>query len=382
MAKSLGEEKVRHIPQDLASLVLSKLPLKSLKRFECAHKTWSLLFENHVFITMFRDNFTSISHSYYDDTSLIIQQLVHKGRSTVSILHLLSSQSFENRLKLDLPTPLQTEHPMFYILYSSTINGTLCLSKGDKTFVLWNPTTDEVNVIPPSPRDSVSPDSAMISFHGFGYNRVRDDYTIIKCLNNPKAWEIYSLRCNTWKKLDVNMPSRSYYRDLLNTNDGICHWLSETDDQLCLVSFDLSSYVFLTTSTPIIMNQIDFEDPNDYGMMALLVMLNGSIALISCYVGKTTFDILILGELGVSESWTKLFTIGPLPSYIEEPIGVGKNGDIFFEKINDGKLVCYDLSTHMFEEISLEEPPSNRITYKKKWFIELDHTLVGFLVFN
>jgi len=129
------------------------------------------------------------------------------------------------------------------------------------------------------------------------------------------------------------MPSRSHYNDLLNTNDGICHWLCETDDQLCLVSFDLSSYVFFTTSTPIIDHILDLEDPNDYGMVALLVMLNGSIALISWYVGKPTFDILILGELGVSESWTKLFTIGPLPSYIQEPIGVGRNGDIFFQKI-------------------------------------------------
>jgi len=132
MAKFLGEKKARnHIPQDLALLVLSKLPLKSLKRFGCVHKTWSLLFENQYFITMFRDNFISISHSYYDDTSLIIHQVVHKGRSTASFLHLLSSQSFENRLKLDLPTPLQTEHPIFYILDSSTINGTLCLSKAD-----------------------------------------------------------------------------------------------------------------------------------------------------------------------------------------------------------------------------------------------------------
>jgi len=381
MAKSLGEKKVRnHIPQDLALLVLSKLPLKSLKRFGCIHKTWSLLFENRYFITMFRDNFISISHSYYDDTSLILHQVVYKGRCNMFYLHLLSSQSFENRLKLDLPTPLQTEHPVVYILGSSTINGTLCLSKGDKTFVLWNPTTDEVNVIPPSHFESASPHwSTFISFHGFGYDRVRDDYRIIRCLYYPEVWEIYSLRCNTWEKLDVSMPSHSNCRDLLNTNDGICHWLCETDDQFCLVSFDLSSYVFFTTSTPII---LDFEDPNDYGMVALLVMLNGSIALISWYVGKTTFDILILGELGVSESWTKLFTIGPLPSYIEEPIGVGRNGDIFFQKINEGKLVCYDLSTHMVEEIGLEEAPLNKITYKKKWFIEFDHTLVGFLVLN
>jgi molecular chaperone HtpG len=391
MAKSLGEKKVRNnIPQDLALLVLTKLPLKSLKRFGCVHKTWSLLFENQYFITMFRANFISISHSYCDDTSLIIHQVVSKGH-TASFLHLLSSQSFENRLKSDLPTPLQTEHPIFFILGSSTINGTLCLSKADHSaLVLWNPTTNEVNVIPPSPMEWVSPYwSPLIRCHGFGYDHVRDDYKIIRRLayfplserdllypNLPEdaqsekisyddVWEIYSLRCNTWEKLDVNMPPDSN-GDLLYSDDGICHWLYETNDQLFLVSFDLSSYVFFTTSTPIIDHKLDFEDPNiDYGMVARLVMLNGSIALISWYEDKTTFDILILGELGVSESWIKLFTIGPLPSYIQRPIGVGRNGDIFFQK-KDKKIVCYDLRTRMVEELGLEEAPSNRIILQER----------------
>ncbi|KEH18191.1 F-box protein interaction domain protein [Medicago truncatula] len=352
----MAVRKVRnHIPQDLALLVLSKLPLKSLKRFGCVHKPWSLLFENQYFITMFGTNFISISHSYYDDTSLILHQVVYnKSRRTVSYLHLLSSQSFENRLKLDLPTPLQQEDPIFYIRGSSTNNGTLCLSNADdSTLVLWNPTTDEIVVIPSSPMESVSPYwSTLISFHGFGYDRVRDDYKIIRCLdyfplserdlfylNLPEeaqsekifydnVWEIYSLRCNTWEKLDVNMLSDTN-QHILYTNDGICHWLNN-DDRLWLVSFDLSSYVYFTTSTPI---TIPTRDANfKYGMAAQSVVLNGSIALISWYPKTTTFDISILGELGVSESWTKLFTIGPFPFSIERPIGAGRNGDIFFKK--------------------------------------------------
>jgi hypothetical protein len=103
--------------------------------------------------------------------------------------------------------------------------------------------------------------------------------------------------------------------------------------------------------------------------------------LISWYPKTTTFDISILGELGVSESWTKLFTIGPFPFYIERPIGAGRNGDIFFQK-KGKKIACYDLSTRMVEELGLEEAPSNRIIYKKKWFVKSSKSLVGFLVLN
>jgi hypothetical protein len=60
-------------------------------------------------------------------------------------------------------------------------------------------------------------------------------------------------------------------------------------------------------------------------------MLNGSIASISWYLHTSTFHISVLGELGVKESWTKLFVVGPLP-YIAYPIGDGKNGHIFFRK--------------------------------------------------
>ncbi|TKY47513.1 Heat shock protein 83 [Spatholobus suberectus] len=49
--KSVGmtNEKLRnHLPDDLALSILSKLPLKSLKRFGCVCKSWALLFETLI----------------------------------------------------------------------------------------------------------------------------------------------------------------------------------------------------------------------------------------------------------------------------------------------------------------------------------------------
>jgi molecular chaperone HtpG len=47
MEKSMGATNAKvsnHIPEDLAFSILSKLPLKSLKRFGCVRKSWTLLF--------------------------------------------------------------------------------------------------------------------------------------------------------------------------------------------------------------------------------------------------------------------------------------------------------------------------------------------------
>ncbi|AET02491.2 hypothetical protein MTR_8g041440 [Medicago truncatula] len=74
----------KHILDDIAFYVLSKLPIKFLKRFGCARKSWSLLFHNHHFMTMHRNNFLSKDHSYYHDMSLLLNRT-------------------ESRVKLDWP---------------------------------------------------------------------------------------------------------------------------------------------------------------------------------------------------------------------------------------------------------------------------------------
>lgn len=49
----MTNEKVRnHIHDDIAFSILSKLPLKSLKRFEYVRKSWSQLLENPQFMSM------------------------------------------------------------------------------------------------------------------------------------------------------------------------------------------------------------------------------------------------------------------------------------------------------------------------------------------
>jgi hypothetical protein len=87
------------------------------------------------------------------------------------------------------------------------------------------------------------------------------------------------------------------------------------------------------------------------------------------YHDETTFHISILGELGVTESWTKLFIVGPLP-YIHYHVGAGKNGDIFFRN-NNGELVCFDLSTQIIEELGVEGTILDTIVLCKKSLLSI-----------
>jgi molecular chaperone HtpG len=382
---SVAEKKLKvrnnlHIHDDLAFSILSKLPLKSLKRFGCVRKPWSLLFENSHFMKMLRTHFLSNSHSGSDhgcgDTFLLLDEDVPRHHA---MLYLLPNERFENMIELDLPPPIQEDAINPYILSSVSINGIFCIGQDRhngivNTFraVLWNPATTEFMVIPPSPDESVPPyRDPFFKFHGFGYDRDRDDYKVIRYMSffhltdeeeevpdEDRSYdpllEIYSLKSNSWRILDVNIADFNYDRPWLGTGvyiDGVCHWWGNNDlynSTGCLVSFDCCNEVLFTT--PML---LDIDERCDFEITERrLVVLNNSIALVSNCFHATTFHISTLGELGVMESWIKLFVVGPIPS-IECPIGVGKKGGICFKREND-ELVWIDLSTQIIDEIGVK----------------------------
>ncbi|KAK2431934.1 hypothetical protein QL285_030101 [Trifolium repens] len=333
---------------------------------------------------MLRNHFLCNNHrhcsDYGGDTFLFLYEPVRQDYYRRSF-YLLSDDKFENRIKLDLPPPFDGDDIRMYVLSSVSVNGIFCLAKEKRgivttfQFALWNPTTAEVMVIPPSPIESVPPyRNPEVIFHGFGYDNVRDDYKLIRHMtffnltdededvpledrSYDDLLEIYSLRSNSWRILDVNLPDCYHDQPLGVYMDGVCHWWGITDydnGEGCLVSFDLRNEVFFTTPTPLdtdlSRDPISVERPQ--AIDRRLVVLNESIALISNRFKATTFHISILVELGVKESWIKLFIVGPIPS-LDWPITVGKKGHLCFRQTND-ELVWIDLSTQIIDEIGVK----------------------------
>ncbi|CAJ2636626.1 unnamed protein product [Trifolium pratense] len=378
-----------YIPDDIVFSILSKLPFKSLKRFECVRKSWSLLFENHRFFNMFRNHhfmnlfrnnllFSSNRCSYYEDASLLLKDY---GNG----LYSLYGDKFENKVKLDSPFG---NHDSTQYLGFGSINGILFYSE---KYIFWNPATPALKLLPESPvyesldvsEDGCGMIYTSTHFNGFGYDDVTNDYKVIRYVSVTgelvgvqhmsldvlgykslcSFWEIYSLRSDTWRKLETEMPpSLDCFEGSQVYMDGVCHWFCEEDspDGQCVVSFYLSNEEFFVTPIPSDDDYYVFDETSWIN----LVVLNGFIALFS-YHKDTTFHISILGEFGVEESWTKLLTVGPLP-FVERPIGVGTKGEIFFVR-KDEELVWLDLGTQMIVELGYKvDPNSSRIiTYKE-----------------
>jgi len=229
-----------HILDDFMFSILSKLPLKSLVRFTCVRKSWSILFENTYFMNMYRLNFASNKNYSYVDDSCLTFDFVEPSYEHHYALFSHTGEWFENKVKLDWPPPFHEDDQGIGMLGYTAANNTLCLYQGFKIpkVVFWNLTTKEFKVLPSSPFEFTPPsyETVFISFHGFGYDPVSDDHKVIRhaahILNftdsegylppHDSLWEVYSLRSNSWRKLDVDMPT-GYLSGSRVYKNGVCH---------------------------------------------------------------------------------------------------------------------------------------------------------------
>ena len=90
------------------------------------------------------------------------------------------------------------------------------------------------------------------------------------------------------------------------------------------------------------------------GLWQSLVVLNGFIAMViySSMSDNLGFDIWVLLEFGVKESWTKLITIDPSLD-LKRPLLFWKSGQIFMENTK-GQLVLYGPFTQATKNVQLD----------------------------
>jgi len=362
----IAQRLMNHLPNDLIFSILSKLCLKSLKRFGCLQRSWTLLFENSHFMNLFHNNFICNNHSSYDDTSLLLSLTIDR-----TTLYSVSDERFQNMEKIDWPNSFQEDYSaLCSIVGSYSINGIICIySHVGETMYLWNPTNNEFKVIPPSPFEPLQYGIPLNrNCQGFGYDSVRDDYKVIKHVSLNDAFtiedfydpkyativEMYSLRRNSWKKLEHDIDLPVCYDDIDKFYfEGMCHWLGYPYElaEAYLVSFDLSNEVFIITKTPLdIPEEIFYNSQADYKWRHLLI-LNGSIAFMLNF--ERTIYLYILVEVGKKETWTKLHVFGPIPC-IAYPIGTWNMGNILFNTPDDDELVWFNLCTHKIEKLNFK----------------------------
>ncbi|XP_022740587.1 F-box/kelch-repeat protein At3g06240-like [Durio zibethinus] len=265
-------------------------------------------------------------------------------------------------------------------------NGIICLCDCVSGILLWNIATKEFKILPmcpfecpPSYENTIDvvyplecPPSSenTIDVAGLGYDSKRDEYKVIRI---DTFWEgdfdkvprgnrvaLYNLTTDSWRKFNDNLTAEffhSYGNDQVYSN-GFYHCMAVVDSEELLLSFDMSNEVFVTTPFP---DGRLGKNCRTTRYLTYLMEINGSLGGLLChdyYVTDGCYDVWVLGELGLKNSWTKLFTIESLPP-ATTPLGVGSDGEIFFVNEESNFLAWHhrdnkEIKTLQFEGTALE----------------------------
>ncbi|XP_048324666.2 F-box/kelch-repeat protein At3g23880-like [Ziziphus jujuba] len=365
------ENRNLYLPVELVNKILLRLPVKSLGRCKCVCKLWCSIISSTCF------NFQHQNHTKDDNTSnlyLILDTPINSVTDPLMRKTVLrfSYDTFEAVQTL-YPDP-SLKHPRsgryFHIEY--TCNGLFLFSyfkKPNFILFLWNPTTGESKLLPlsSSQAQSLAQYRAQsraqalkklkkkITFQnlGFGFDTKTMDYKVVFIHNHKYKGidevvvvvEMYSLKTNSWTTIATHsrkdFQTYAYYDGRAVFSNGVNGMLSwkamhkeDGDVYDKIISLDLSRETIITTLLPSSISRPHLHRyPDNRSNYPFLY--KESLALVNYPVvsrsENRTFEIWVLGEYGVKESWKKLFTIGTLPRRISQVLGFWEDGKVLVQ---------------------------------------------------
>ncbi|XP_038699642.1 F-box/kelch-repeat protein At3g06240-like [Tripterygium wilfordii] len=235
-----------------------------------------------------------------------------------------------------------------------------------ETIVLWNPAIREFKSLPSSPVERPPTENLyMYGCIGFGFDRNTNDYKVLRVVTDDHyppehhQIELYSLNSDSWREIpDVSFDH--YHINSFETyNNGVYYWWAYDNIDHLIMSFDFATETFEKLPLPDCEGAwVEYAQETMYGVLAIrydyhkvLCTFNGLPAVIFSPIQATEklFDIWVMTEHGVKESWVKQMSIGPI-SGVEKPLGFCKNNGMFFEDSNK-QQVLYDSNTQELKNL-------------------------------
>lgn len=325
--------------------ILVRLPVKCLFQFKCVSKSWCSLIKS----PRFTDLHVSRANCGDQEGVILVKRFIKDERKIVLSFHSKDESLSLQVVAPDFEVPYSTYLNMILV---GTCHGIICLTSNESSGIhLCNPATREFLTLPDRPFRCPQGYFSQLGELGFGFDAISNDYKIITFTtifpdeyngdpNSCKA-EIYSLSTNSWRELDpdVTLPEMVYNERFSVSFNGCFHWCTPLNTDcfgLQILSFEWSTEQFREIQYP---DRVE-DTEGEYGMQKLIV-LDNSLAMIwynitGSQISDQHFDIWVMMEYGVQESWVKKFSIGPL-SGIESPLS-SWNSDKLLWEMSNGQL--------------------------------------------
>ncbi|XP_038894348.1 F-box protein CPR1 [Benincasa hispida] len=338
------------IPLDLVVDIIWRLPAKALLRFRQVSKIWKRLIDC--------SNFVNLHMKKSIDSQVHCHLIIRKNSDLFSV-------------DLDLFDPaVELIHPL--MCYGSRINiwgscnGILCICNVAEDIALWNPSTRKYRILPSLPSERLR-DGVLrfaIESYGFGFDSVHDDFKLLKIsqfigLEDPLDFDshvkVFSMRKFCWMPIESMTYILRYNTKMGVFVNSALHWVVSRNLGMgsadLVVAFDLGTDKF---------QEIPLPELTDSQCEIHVDVLGGCLCLLANF-DRIRFEVWVMKEYGVKESWMKLLTVsqvdfvGSIKSV--KPLSYSKTGCKVLLLHNRRKLIWYDLHTQKVHDAVIDGLP-------------------------
>ncbi|XP_021911240.1 F-box protein At3g07870-like isoform X2 [Carica papaya] len=343
-----------YLPDEITIRILARLPVKTLMTCKSVCKVWYNLINQPALVDMHLHQSTVDSKNNKEQESFLAINTDTTLRKHV--VNLLTQETHSEFIYLNIPYEKYA-----CITLIGCCNGLLCVrarksSDPAADFYFINPAIRESKAICSTMKAADSK-----GCFGVGYDSVNKDYKLVRVtgfINNEgkncsKA-EVWTLYGNSWRGADNTVEGEVRESSCKAVVNGAFHWQAvrvnrqENSKTFLIVSFDISNEVFGEMMSP------DFGyAPSTRSLSAC----KGSLAMFVSYMDAnldSCYDIWLMKEYGVAESWTNQFTIKPFT--IMKPLGFGNSGELLVA-LKDGAIGLYDPCTGKTKPFSIQAGP-------------------------
>ncbi|KAM7506392.1 hypothetical protein LguiA_016852 [Lonicera macranthoides] len=333
-----------HLPAELLTEILTRLPVKTLLICTSVSKSWYSLITSPLFITAHQLN------NRNNPVSLLLLR-DELNKKTQCSLH-YGIDTFEEFVALDLSD----------ITKETRFIGIACICNGLSRAVRQ---------------------SGAFYHIGFEIDPISNDYKIVRLTNTyifldavlelltPLEVELFELSTSTWR--NINVGDYPYVISRVKQPaffSGVVHWAGYNQKYNVgggfhhfIVSFDMRNDTLgVLMAPPCAQNPLDW--------CPRFTLFGESLSFFHRDANHS-YCLWVMKEYGIGSSWTKQFTIDLGQRYICRPRCCSKNGDILLEKRKwdsfERDLVSYDPKTKLIKNLEIHVPASLHIdTYEYK----------------
>nr|XP_043615662.1 F-box/kelch-repeat protein At3g06240-like [Erigeron canadensis] len=307
------------LPCDILPNIFVGLPSKELAQMRCVSKLFYALLSQPDFFKTHLIHSTQ-NHKKDDEIVLVFN---HANKDKPFTAHILKSPEIQvnHLIKLphNFPSPDSFNNNDSCVFGS--VNGLICFyttlsCRFRPHFIhIWNPSLPALVTLP-----KLEPDVYPVEYCRFGYDPKTDDYKVVKLpydFLTDDLVEVYSMKKHSWKSVNEKFPANKVTSEIVSLNevcidghDGRVHWLrrhvvDHVEKFLEIIAFDLGAETFSLISLPESISKLAGGYKRRYGFA--LGYWAGKLCVTAHvrYNGFHEFEVWVMNEYGVAESWVK-----------------------------------------------------------------------------